>query len=86
MTAEQKLEQLRAHDPGIAVTICKDALIPGAYRAWASRVMDGRLLESRIETTDNSNSLPHLIDEVVHDLMHATLAYESKPITLEELE
>lgn len=87
MTALEKLEQLRAHDPGIAIQKV------GTFSRWkieAIRVLDGRVLTgesiSFLDIPGNETMLPYAIDTAVHELAHATLGYESKPITLEELE
>lgn len=93
MTAEQKLEQLRAHDPGVAIrrTYYSYDQEQRAYR-WkieATRVLDGRRLSgesiSFLDIPGNENMLPSAIDAAVHELGHAMLSYQSKPITLEEL-
>jgi hypothetical protein len=113
MTAVQKLEQLRAHDPGVAIVVSRQPdpsfvwdgdgpdPVEDGFSAYdvtvqAIRVLDGRRIigEAHLggsyyrlgEPTGEINGyLPQMIDEAVHELGHAMLSYQSKPLTLEEL-
>lgn len=89
MTAEQKLEQLRAHDPGIAIRKVKSRNVFPRWKIEAVRVLDGRVLAGESisfhDIPANEPMLPKAIDDAVHELGHAMLGYSSKPIALEEL-
>lgn len=80
MTATEKLENLRKHDPSIAIRIMVEEM---QFLLVAIRVMDGRVIESETYKTGDATNLPLYIDEAVHDLMHRMLAYQSKPFNLE---
>lgn len=113
MTAEQKLEQLRAHDPSIAISVEREVdgtfawdgggpdpvdegFLPYDVTVTATRIMDGRVLTGEAHLCGSyyrpeepigevHGYLPQMIDEAVHELGHAMLSYQSKPLTLEEL-